>query len=161
MGAINNCLLEEKQMLRITYLARMVVTLTVILTAHIYTAPVEAEQVATVSGADRYKAILNNNGTLDKYIPYFGSEVAVINFARIIGNNACAAVINTSMSPENVLQSVTGQYRSQLINKGMSLPEANFLTATAVGAGIEVDCPTHTNRASDANRPRTTGITIR
>ncbi len=42
----------------------------------------------------------------------------------------------------------------------MSLPEANFLTAAAVGAGIEVDCPAHTNRALDANRPRPTGITI-
>ncbi len=69
-----------------------------------------------MSGADRYKAILGNKGALDTYIPYFGSEVAVVNFARIIGNNACAAIINTGMSPENVFQSATGQYRSQLIN---------------------------------------------
>ncbi len=66
MAAINNCLLEERQMLRITYLVKMGVALTVILTAHVYTAPVEAGQVAKVSGADHYKAILNNNGAIVK-----------------------------------------------------------------------------------------------
>lgn len=148
-------------MIRITYFSKIVVALTVILTAHVHTIPANAQQVAKISGADRYKAILINNGALDRYVPYFGSEVAVVNFARMIGNNACAAIVNTGMSAENVFQSVTGQYRSQLINRGMSLPEVNFLTATAVGAGIDVDCPTHTNRALDSNRPRTTGITIR
>lgn len=98
---------------------------------------------------------------MEKYVSYFGSDVAVVNFARIVGNNACAAVINSGMSSDDVMQSTMGQYRPQLVNMGMSQSEADVLTASAVRAGNVVDCPTHSNRSLDANRPRTTGITTR
>lgn len=145
----NNYLLEGKQMFRIT----QIVKTTVALTTYIYTAPAKASQCQGISGTQCYKAILAGVGAMDRYVPYFGSEMAVINFARAIGNNACSAIINSDMSPENASESAKGQYRSQLINKSMSQPEADLLTSAAVLAGTEVDCPTHINRALDATRP--------
>lgn len=147
-------------MLRIAQIAKTAVALTVILTAYIHTAPAKASQCQQMGGSECYRAILAGAGALDKYVPYFRSEVAVVNFARTIGNNACSAVINAGMSPNDAVESVMKQYRSQLINMGMSQPEADFLTTTAMSAGVEVDCPTHINRSVDGSRPRTTGITL-
>lgn len=140
-------------MFRIAQSIKTTVALTFVLTTYIYTAPAKASQCQGISGAQCYQAILAGAGALDRYIPYFGSEIAVINFARVIGNNACSAIINSDMSPESASESAQEQYRFQLINKGMSQPEADHLTSAAVLAGTEVDCPTHINRALDGTRP--------
>lgn len=139
-------------MFRIATSVKTTIALTFILTTYIYTAPAKASQCQGISGTECYKAILASVGAMDRYVPYFGSEIAVINFARAIGNNACSAIINSDMSPESASESAKGQYRSQLINKGMSQPLADLLTNAAVLAGTEVDCPTHINRQLDGTR---------
>lgn len=139
-------------MFRIAHSVKTTIALTFILTTYIYTAPAKASQCQGISGTECYKAILASVGAMDRYVPYFGSEMAVINFARAIGNNACSAIINSDMSPESASESAKGQYRSQLINKGMSQPEADLLTNAAVLAGTEVDCPTYINRELDGTR---------
>jgi hypothetical protein len=139
-------------MFRIAHSVKTTIALTFILTTYIYTAPAKASQCQGISGTECYKAILAGAGALNSSIPYFGSEVAVINFARAIGNNACSAIINSDMSFESASESAKGQYGSQLINKGMSRPEADLLTNAAVFAGTEVDCPTQINRELDGTR---------
>ncbi|OKH27059.1 hypothetical protein [Chroogloeocystis siderophila] len=99
-----------------------------------------------------YKVILASVGAVDRYVPHFGSEIALLNFARTIGNNTCSAMIDANMTVESASESAKGQYRSQLMNKGMSRLEAEHLTSAAVLAGTEVDCPTHVNRALDGTR---------
>ncbi|AFZ30835.1 hypothetical protein Glo7428_2323 [Gloeocapsa sp. PCC 7428] len=126
--------------------------LTSILTTFIYTASANASQCQGLSGTQCYKVILASVGAIDGYVPYFGSEIALINFARTIGNNTCSAIVNANMSVENASESAKGQYRSQLMNKGMSRLEAEHLTSAAVLAGTEVDCPTHINRTLDGTR---------
>lgn len=139
-------------MFRIAHNVTTTIALTFILTTYIYTAPAKANQCQGISGTECYKAILASLGAMDGYVSYFGSEMAVINFARAIGNNACSAIINSDMSPESASESAKEQYRSQLINKGMSQPEADLLTNGAVVAGTEVDCPTYINRELDGTR---------
>lgn len=139
-------------MSRTTQIIKATFALTFFLTTYVFITPAKASQCQGMSGTQCYKAILDRVGAIDRYIPYFGSEIGVINFARAIGNNACSAIINANMDVESASESAKGQYRSQLINKGMSRPEADLLTSAAVLAGTEVDCPTHINRAQDATR---------
>lgn len=139
-------------MSRITQIIKTTFTFTFILNTYIYTAPVQASECQGISGTQCYKAILTSAGVIDTYVPYFASEIALINFARAIGNNACSAIINADMNVENASESAKGQYRSQLINKGMSRLAADYLTSNAVLAGTKVDCPTHVNRKQDGTR---------
>ena len=132
-----------------------------ILTAHISITPARASQCGGLNGATCYKNILFSAQGSEKYVSYFGSEEGVVNFARMIGNNACAAAINSSMKSDEIVQSIMKQYHPRLIGMGMNQPEASNFIATAVSAGVEVDCPTHINRALDASRPISTGISPR
>lgn len=137
------------------------VIITAILTAHISMPSARANQCDGLSGAVCYKNLLFNAVGSEKHVSYFGSEEGAVNFARMIGNNACAAAINSSMKPSEIVESIIKQYQPRLIGMGMSRPEASSFVATAVNAGTQVDCPTHIKRFLDANRPRSTGMSPR
>ena len=85
--------------------AKTAVALTVIAAAQTHVTPARASQCGDMSGSDCYRVIINSAVAMEKSVSYFGSEVAVVNFARIVGNNACTAVINSGMSSDDAMRS--------------------------------------------------------